>query len=442
MFILLLIISIISYSDSKIIADINVLKKELIRKTLPYDGNYEYLDEAEKQELDLMRKRPIIIGINSIEDKNGELVPDKKDYDMSSLYKVLLEKHLGVKVEFKYDTWGNLVDGLKNGDIDILLGMTPTSDRKIYINFTVPYSPDTGVLVMPFEYEINYFEDLKGKTVYLVHGSTYEEIGKKKGKKYGFKTKSVKSLNYDIVDENNFIFDSKATVSRMIQNNAKGLKYETLYYEKPIAIGVSKARGDLFYSVINKSFEEVLRAPISKYINSSLVWEERKKLFDQNLTSEERAFLKNKKTLDVYLEYEFFPQSFYDEDTKEFKGIQVDILKEISEVIGLRLNILNNGSKLEWSEINNLFEQGNGDLLIVYQTLDRRNNFLFSQPTSQEEILLVGDRYKTENLNEAETHLDYKIGVLKDDGTRMIAEKIYDKNNFMYANSIDQLLKF
>ena len=58
--------------------------------------------------------------------------------------------HAGYKIEFKKMTWNQLLNkGLRNGDIDIALGSTRTTNREKFAHFsTIPYVPWNNVMLI------------------------------------------------------------------------------------------------------------------------------------------------------------------------------------------------------------------------------------------------------------------------------------------------------
>jgi glutamate transport system substrate-binding protein len=87
---------------------------------------------------------------------------------------------LGVEPRFVEAISDNRIPFLQNGTVDLILStMTITTDRDAEIDFSEPYFIARGRVLVPEDSDIQGVDDLAGKTVCTVLGSTYEENLKK-----------------------------------------------------------------------------------------------------------------------------------------------------------------------------------------------------------------------------------------------------------------------
>jgi ABC-type amino acid transport substrate-binding protein len=83
---------------------------------------------------------------------------------------------LGVQPRFIEAISDNRIPFLQNGTVDLILStMTITTDRDAEIDFSEPYFIAHGRILVPEDSDIQGVEDLAGRTVCTVLGSTYEE---------------------------------------------------------------------------------------------------------------------------------------------------------------------------------------------------------------------------------------------------------------------------
>jgi ABC-type amino acid transport substrate-binding protein len=83
---------------------------------------------------------------------------------------------LGVEPRFIEAISDNRIPFLQNGTVDLILStMTITTDRDAEIDFSEPYYVAQGRILVPEDSDIQGVDDLAGRTVCTVLGSTYEE---------------------------------------------------------------------------------------------------------------------------------------------------------------------------------------------------------------------------------------------------------------------------
>jgi PAS domain S-box-containing protein len=96
-------------------------------------------------------------------------------------YMNLLANKLGIKVEYiSGPSWGEFLDMIRAKDLDVMLNIVNTKDRREYIHFTDNYLHTlTGIYVHKDALPITSLDDLKGKTVSLPKGFFEQELIKR-----------------------------------------------------------------------------------------------------------------------------------------------------------------------------------------------------------------------------------------------------------------------
>ena len=111
-----------------------------------------------------------------------EFIDNKGVYSgMASDYLKLMGKRLGVTFKVVTGlTWTQVVEGTKDGTVDVAPVMSPTKDRREFLNFTQAYLKFPQVIVTRKDYpSIEGLKDLAGKTVAASKGYyDVEEIGR------------------------------------------------------------------------------------------------------------------------------------------------------------------------------------------------------------------------------------------------------------------------
>ncbi|MFZ7101381.1 MAG: ABC transporter substrate-binding protein [Peptococcaceae bacterium] len=114
-------------------------------------------------------------------------------------------KRLGVEFKPVTTEWSGIIEGLRSGAYDGILGsMAVTEDRKKVVDFSVPYYYSGAQLVVKKGSNFSDPEDLQGKTIGVVTGTTFEkdaqELGAGEIKLYKDDNLTLMELNSGVVD--------------------------------------------------------------------------------------------------------------------------------------------------------------------------------------------------------------------------------------------------
>ena len=98
-------------------------------------------------------------------------------FDVDVAHKVA--KRLGVKAKIVTTEWSNIIQGLRSGDYDGILGsMAVTEERLKLVAFSVPYYYSGAQLMVRSDASFKSVTDLKGRAIGVVGGTTYENDAK------------------------------------------------------------------------------------------------------------------------------------------------------------------------------------------------------------------------------------------------------------------------
>ncbi|MBI4271983.1 MAG: transporter substrate-binding domain-containing protein [Candidatus Rokubacteria bacterium] len=129
---------------------------------------------AQQSALDTVKKRGVLIAgaradLFPLAYMNAKGEFDGFDID---IYKILAQR-LGVKLELRQATSQTMIPMLQSGAIDIGPTATSSKKREEAVDFTVVAFWDAGKVLVQKGSPIKRLQDLKGKTIGIVHGSYY-----------------------------------------------------------------------------------------------------------------------------------------------------------------------------------------------------------------------------------------------------------------------------
>lgn len=167
-------------------------------------------------------------------------------------------ENLGYKIEYTNMSFEGLIPALETGKVDILTGLTPTDERKKFVDFSEKYYVGRQIAIANKSNPIEKVEDLKNKKIGVQLGTLQETLAKQiEGADvilYNSFTGAIMDLNSQKIDA---IIISGEVKNEYLGNNPK--LYEIGRIEdnesKGIAIVFPKGQEDLIEKVnieINK----------------------------------------------------------------------------------------------------------------------------------------------------------------------------------------------
>ena len=138
----------------------------------------ELLQELTPEERDWLKSHPVLRVTNEDDWPPFDFSQDGEPRGISIDYMDLVAERLGVKLEYANGhTWEELLQLIRNKELDVLHSSVKTSERSQYIHFTEPYLRTPLVLVVQAEDDsIRNLDDLAGKTVATVMGYYQQKL--------------------------------------------------------------------------------------------------------------------------------------------------------------------------------------------------------------------------------------------------------------------------
>ena len=233
-------------------------------------------DQPEKlrNTLQVVRERgKLIAGVTSQEpplgfvDKNGELKGIEIDIAQALARKIFGKPDRVELIPVPVEKW---VDFLKSGKIDILLApVFIKEDQREEIDYSIPYFVSGGLIMVKKDSKIRRYQDLEGKSVATIRGTTGETLIREflpKARSVQFQTnaQALQALNEHKVDA----FAQLDVFVFFMEAKDKNLRVVDLkpVHPSPIRLGVRKGDkawrdfvdGELLEMITNSEYHKML----------------------------------------------------------------------------------------------------------------------------------------------------------------------------------------
>ena len=298
----------------------------------------------------------------------------------------LLTDLFGIKFELKLFDWEILTDGLDNRQIDFTgeLTLTPERMNRYFMTHSIA-ERSLRIFTLAGNKELITEEDINGlKIGTLANTITIDQV-RQTYPELAFTIVVVESVNNvpkmlqsgeidAYVDES--VIDPLFNDYSFIQSK----EFFSLVYTP---VSMTTANPDLkpIIDVVNKYIEAGGIDVLYKFYKEGDIEYARNKLY-RSFTEEEKAYISNLTekniSIKIALEKDNYPICFYNSSEKEFQGISVDVLSEISELTGINYETVND-KDANWSQIFEMLKKGEVSLIseLLY-SMDREEYFIWS----------------------------------------------------------------
>ena len=295
-----------------------------------------------------------------------------------------LNKRLGGRLTIVPGPWKKTYDQVKNKQLEALMDITPRKNREPYFNFTRPYANIPHVIIAPKDGPYyRSVEDLSGKTVALEQGF--------------FIIRHLKENYPDIrIQEHASTSDALDAVSKGEADAYAGNRAVAVYLiEKELLSNLQvqvklKATASVNSIGVRKDWPEL--AAILDRTLASMTQDEVRAIYRKwggighdeelglswiSLTPEEKAWLRDHPVIRVAADTDWAPVEFLDDDG-EFKGVSVDYLKRMSDMLGVEFQLTKDTT---WKEAVDKLRNRELDIFsAAIETLERKPFATFTKP--------------------------------------------------------------
>ena len=294
----------------------------------------------------------------------------------------LLAGKMGVGVDFvSGHTWGEYLDMMRTGGLDVMLNIVETPEREAFLEFTPSYVEDLDVMVTLKGRGISSIDQLDGKRVAIVPGFYTERIVRNSGRKVEFVpcADSLTCLRAVAYGKADVAIDNVGVVGYLIDHEG--------IYNLQVSGGISIA--DASMHLATRKGEVILRDILAKAL-AAVGDDERQDLKRRwfksvantlkpatvSLTDGEQAWLRDHPVIRVGNETDWAPYDFA--EAGEPRGLSVDYLTLLAARLGLRIAFVTGPP---WQGLLDMARRREVDVLLnAVDVPDRRPYLAFTRP--------------------------------------------------------------
>jgi len=284
------------------------------------------------------------------------------------------------------DEWESLTGGLDDGTIDFMGDFSPTAEREKLYSMTAPIAGrDLRIYTNASADETKMESSLNGLRIGFLSGTVTEELLTERYADLSIEAMYANSIStiaemLRTGEIDAFILDGAA---EPLFEDYDFIRSGELF--RPVYINVSIATGNPelapIISVIDKYLEAGGLDRMYELYDEGKAEYEKYKLY-RSFTDEEREYIAeltaSNTAVRVAIEHDNYPVSFYNTVDKEFQGIAVDVLDEISRLAGIQFETETH-ENTTWAEI---YEKAKtGEIAMIDQLLyaeGREEYFIWS----------------------------------------------------------------
>jgi ABC-type amino acid transport substrate-binding protein len=326
--------------------------------------------------------------------------PPFEIYDAEGNYEGLGSEYLArigktTGLNFKILTglsWTQVLDGAKNGTVDLIPVITDSTERRKYLLFTDGYLYHPQVIITRKRHpDVTGVADLNGKTMAVSRGySEVEDLDREFPAIKQLKVRdSLEELQVVSSGQADACQGNLAVLSYYInKHNLVNLKVagpSDIGGEGAFAIGIRKD-WPLLHSIIQKGLKAIGEAEqiaISRKWTPDLLGSGGSL---RQLTAAERAWLKQHPVMRLGVEPNWAPVEYYDTEGR-LAGITSDNIRILSQHLGTRFEPVQG---LSWEEVLQLAKEGKIDVVSAINQSEARARYLrFTAPYLRLPMVIV-----------------------------------------------------
>ena len=310
-------------------------------------------------------------------------LPDGTHVGFSSMFCGLLSELFGVPFVLELVTWEELINGINAGTIDFTGDMTATPERERTYHMSYPIAERGLGAFTRKDFAKIELNNLQGKKIGFYKGTITAASVLAAYPELNFKTVDV--LNEQDVKEklSSGVMDMfiGETVSELVFGTEFTMHtdvFQIVY--TPVSLTTANPELKPVISAVNRY---IAAGGIDKLVEFYKAGDKKYKRhrFISSLSDAEKAYINglsaNNKKVSIALENSNYPVSFYNDKVKEFQGIALDVLAEITELAGMEFKNVAEPDET-WSTTLGRLESG--EAAMVTELLfaeERKDKFLW-----------------------------------------------------------------
>lgn len=332
--------------------------------------------------------------------------------------------------------WGQGLEMLKEGKIDIFGALQKSEEREKYYGYTdLNFGYEYGALYVNDKNDsisYNNLKEIDGKIVGTVSDNHFKSIFDEYCKKNKI------SVKYKYIEGSEELEKEleKGTIDMLLTGSIRDMpntKVVLRFSSEPIYYATTKGNKRILDG-LNYALGEIKREDI--YYDGNLFNKHYKdtSIASEGFTSEEKEYIKKHPTIKVVSGTDTLPLSFYDKNTNSYKGISIEILKSISK---------NSGLKFEYVKVENFSE---GLKMVENGEADICANMFMSRSTELEHNIVFTDGYlETTMLGIAKSDVRMdektKVAMIKWTGIESFVKEYYPNQEVIFYPSAKKCIE-
>ncbi|MCL1904304.1 MAG: transporter substrate-binding domain-containing protein [Oscillospiraceae bacterium] len=278
--------------------------------------------------------------------------------------------------------WDELISGLESGEISFTGELTANDERRKTYLMTDDIAQRQLVIIRlegsdPLEI-ISSYRPLKYG--FLSDSVTVDDVYYHT--KNEFEVVSVEDYNiaYDMLmnGEIDAFFDESPAQAAFDEFGHIAVENFFPLIFSPVSLTTQTAELEPIITVVQKMLDDDAILYLNE-LYSTGYHEYLKRKFFLGLTENEREYIKNNPEIFYSAEYGNYPISFYNDRSKEWQGIAVDVLNEVTWLTGIDFTITN-GANADFHELVELVKSGESKMITeLIPSEDRDGNFLWPE---------------------------------------------------------------
>jgi PAS domain S-box-containing protein len=372
-------------------------------------------------------------------------VNDKGQFSgVSADFVQILKERLGIEMTMVPGlNWDDILEGAKQGTIDVITTARKTPQREEYLNFSQSYIPTPLIVITRKDFSrIKSRWDIEGEKIALVRGyASHEQIARDFPNIETFwYAKSLYALQAVSTGKADAYIGSQGTSSYLINNyTMTNLKVAAIFDDSTDGqrFAVRKDWPELA-GIIDKTLDTISESDrfkiMSQWITMGLDLSKQKKIV---LTKEEKAWLADKKDIRLGVDPAWPPFEYFDK-TKVYAGIASDYVQILNKRLKINMAPV---AGLNWSQVMEKAKAGQIDVLpCVVKTPERSAVLVFTRPYLSFPMVILTrvDAPYVSGIMDFESE---KIAIVKSYATAEILKRNFPDRKFYQTNDIDEALR-
>lgn len=344
------------------------------------------LNESERTWLDQHRDQPLILGLDPYAGMEY-FEYDGNEYGFALNLEKVLEKDLGIAIELETQkSWGEVYEGLKTGEVDILLGANETPERLEFMAFTQPLYRIPYAILAERSGDIHTLGDIDNQKVGFIQGDIVMELFPEAYKNIDYKPVFFESQNEAL--EALHLGEIEAVIS---SGGAVVFDYIDQYSDIKLITEIKQITSDMTLSTLieNKIVADILDKEILHLKASNLDAMIQKAKIEYNykvmkLTSDEINWIRDEGHAVAGVPGDYLPIDYYEDG--QYKGMAGAVLQAVGEMTGVTFE----GVAGEFSDLMQQVAMGKIQILDMAKTEDREKEYFFTDSFSDQRDIIIG----------------------------------------------------